>query len=99
MLVLISPIFHTFSVNSQNIFLLAAFVCDKMFGFDVIELFLSQNNLFGIKIRNYFNISHNFSVRLKICALFFGLGKIDHVSHFCPMNTKIKKCIHIFYCR
>ena len=29
MLVLISYLFHTFSVNSQNIFLSADFVCDK----------------------------------------------------------------------
>ena len=34
MLVLISPIFYTCSVNRQNTFLSADFVCDKMFVFD-----------------------------------------------------------------
>ena len=64
----------------------------------VLELLLTQNNPFELKIRSYFNILHTFLVRLKMCALFSRLGKIDRVSHFCPMNTQIKKCINIFHC-
>ena len=33
-----------------------------------------------------------------MCALFFRLGKIDRVSHFCPMSTQILKMYqHIWY--
>ena len=52
-------------------------------------------NTFGIAKRSYFNILYTFLVRCKIYLLFFWLGKIDRVSHFCPMSTQIYKCTNI----
>ena len=65
---LISPIFHTFSVNSQNTFLLADFCMVYMFSFDS-NMFSNycglKNNIFWIKIMSYVNILHTFLVRRK----------------------------------
>ena len=90
MLVLIVSIFHTFSVNSQNTFLSADFVCNKCL--ILIQtcsrtVLLTQNNPSGIKAMSYFNILHTFLVGEKIGALFCRLGKIDRVSHLCTINT------------
>ena len=44
---------------------------------------------------NYFNILHTFLFGPNICALFFRLGRIDRVSHFCPMSKKMYQ--HLWY--
>ena len=74
MLVLISSIFHNFSVNSQNTFLSADFVCNTnkclVFIQTCSRSIAAQINPFGIKIMIYFNIIilHTFLARLKMYA-------------------------------
>ena len=45
---------------------------------------------------SYVNILLAFFVRRKISSLFFRLGKIDHISHFCPLSSQILSYINIF---
>ena len=45
-------------------------------------------NPFRIKIMSYVSILHAFLVRFNICVLSFRLGKIDCISHFCPMSSQ-----------
>ena len=45
---------------------------------------------------SYVNILLAFFVRRKISSLFFRLGKIDQISHFCPLSSLILSYINIF---
>ena len=45
---------------------------------------------------SYVNILLAFFVRRKISSLFFRLGKIDHISHFCPLSSQILSYINMF---
>ena len=42
------------------------------------------------------NILFAFLVRRKISLLFFRLVKIDHISHYCSLSSKILGYINIF---
>ena len=53
-------------------------------------------NPFGIKIMRYVNILHTcLARREKIDELFFRLGKIDCIKHFCPMRSQMSSYVNI----
>ena len=54
--------------------------------------------IYLISLESYwYKLSHEiFCVGYEICLHFFWLGKIDRVSHFCPISTRILKCTTIF---
>ena len=45
---------------------------------------------------SYVNILYVFLVRRKISSLIFRLGKIYHISHYCPLSSQILGYINLF---